>query len=175
MPSADTIIDVRSLIDRPGATRSLDRLVPAPGDLPDELTRLTGPVSIRARIDSVVDGLLVGGTVAAPVRLACSRCLAEWNDTVRSDITELFTAGDAGATDDVEVGYDIVDATIDLDVMIRDALAGAMPVRPLCTTDCAGLCPTCGTDLNQRGCDGHPARPDQRWAALADLKFPDAR
>lgn len=194
MPSpADTLIDVRSLIDRPGATSSLDRHVAVPADLADDLVEIGPHVTVAAIIERVVDGLLVRGTVTAPARIACARCLTERDDELRTDVVEMFSAP-AGAEDDVEPGYDIVEGTIDLDTLIRDALAVVTPTRPLCRPDCAGLCPVCGADRNfeepgsanhvQDGlrpadglapCPGHPEEHDQRWAALSDLRLPDAR
>jgi uncharacterized protein len=180
MPSpADTLIDVRSLIDRPGATRSLDRHVAVPAHLADDLVEVGPNVTVAAIIERVVDGLLVRGTVSAPVRVACARCLAERDDELRADVAELFDTR-VGAEDDAEPGYAIVDATIDLDTLIRDALAAVMPTRPLCRPDCAGLCPVCGADRNvvgpddQASCADHPEPHDQRWAALSDLRLPDA-
>lgn len=175
MPSsADTLIDVRSLIDRPGATRSLDRHVTVPADFADELIDVGPHVRVTAIIERVVDGLLVRGTVAAPARVACARCLTEGDEELRADVVEMFSAR-VGAEDDVEPGYDIVDAIIDLDTLIRDALAAVMPVRPLCGPDCAGLCEVCGADLNVAPCDGHPEQHDPRWAVLSELRLPDAR
>jgi uncharacterized protein len=148
-PSADTVVDVRSLIKRPGATSSLDRVVPAPSDLSDDLVRLGPRVTVHALIDSVVEGLLVRGTVSVPAQVACSRCLVERPQDIEGAVAELFVAPDGGGRhDEIEAGYDIVDATIDIDTLIRDALADAVPVRPLCRPECAGLCPTCGVDRN---------------------------
>ena len=172
---------------------SLDRHVGVPADLSDELVELGPQVLVDAIIERVVDGLLVRGTVTAPARVACARCLAESDSELRSDVLELFSSR-SGDDDEVEPGYAIVDATIDIDSMVRDALAAATPVRPLCRPDCAGLCPVCGADRNVAGprpsehisdgrrppgdhvpCDGHPQDRDQRWAVLSDLKLPDAR
>ncbi|HEX6256245.1 MAG TPA: DUF177 domain-containing protein [Euzebyales bacterium] len=172
MPShADTTIDVRALIDRPGATRSLDRELPVPRDLSDDLV-VPGPkVRADVLIERVVDGLLVRGTVTAQARVACARCLVTRDGTLRTDVIELFSS-EVGEDD--EPGYAIVDATIDLDTMLRDALADAMPMRPLCRPDCRGLCPVCGADLNTQPCDGHEERADPRWATLSELQLPDA-
>lgn len=173
VPSS-TLIDVRSLIDHPGATKSLDRVVPTPADLSDDIVRIGPQATVAAVIDSVVDGLLVRGAVTAPATLACARCLAKRSDEITAEVVELFRApGTDGG--EVDAGYDIADATIDIDTLLRDALAAAIPVRPLCRPDCAGLCPTCGADRNVAPCDGHPQQGDQRWAALADLQLPDAR
>lgn len=191
---SDTVVDVRELVGHPGATRALDARMPAPADLSDDLVDIGTEATVHVMIESVVDGLLVRGTVRAPARVACARCLVERDETLGSDVVELFTAPDhadssadpgsaehaadrLGRAEDstIEAGYDIVDDRIDLDTLLRDALAAAMPVRPLCRPDCAGLCPTCGADRNVAPCDGHPEQHDQRWAALADLQLPDAR
>lgn len=166
----DTAVDVRSLLDRPGATMSLRRSIAVPADLSDELVALGPTVSVDAIVERVVDGLLVRGAVTTPVTLSCARCLATRVDEIHADVVELFSA----TGDDDEPGYEIVDATIDLDALLRDALAAATPVRPLCRPDCPGLCPTCGADLAVAPCGGHDDRHDPRWAALSRLQLPDA-
>jgi uncharacterized protein len=173
--SADTLIDVRALIDRPGATTSLDRRMPAPADLSDDLVRIGPHVTVEGIVESVVDGVLVRGALTAQVRLVCARCLTERDGEVRADVVELFSAPDHVGDAAAEAGYEIVDATIDLDTLQRDALAAAVPTRPLCRPDCAGLCPVCGADLNTAPCDGHPEQHDPRWSALADLQLTHAR
>lgn len=148
--------------------------MPAPADLSDDIVEIGAEADVHVMIESVVDGLLVRGTVRAPARVACARCLVEGDETLGSDVVELFTTPDR-ADGDGDAGYDIEDDRIDLDILLRDALATAVPVRPLCRPDCAGLCPACGADRNVAPCDGHPEEHDQRWAALADLQLPDAR
>ena len=58
---------------------------------------------------------------------------------------------------------------LDLDRWAHDALLLAMPLRVLCREECAGLCPTCGTDLNNGSCDCVVETVDDRWSALRDL------
>jgi uncharacterized protein len=53
--------------------------------------------------------------------------------------------------------------------MARDALVDLLPARILCRQDCAGLCPTCGVDLNAGPCSCPPAATDSRWAALQQI------
>jgi uncharacterized protein len=50
--------------------------------------------------------------------------------------------------------------------MLRDATGLALPLNPLCRTDCAGLCATCGKDLNDGACDCVEEVADPRWDAL---------
>lgn len=166
---------VRELIGRPGASRQLDRRMPTPAALSDEIVRIGDDVTLSGVLESVVDGLLVRGTVRAPARVACVRCLTEHDDTVEADVVELFSRPDDADPDAVDAGYEIVDDTIDFDTLLRDTLAAARPTHPLCRPDCAGLCATCGADLNVAPCGGHADRPDPRWSTLAGLDLPDAR
>lgn len=76
------------------------------------------------------------------------------------------------AVENEETVYDL-DANadvLDLGPLLRDLVATEIPVRLLCTDDCAGLCAVCGQDLNEADC-GHGQEPttDPRWAKLAQL------
>ena len=56
---------------------------------------------------------------------------------------------------------------------MRDAVVLALPFRPLCRPDCAGLCPECGVRLDDAEPGHHHEQLDPRWSALGSL-FPDA-
>jgi uncharacterized protein len=58
---------------------------------------------------------------------------------------------------------------LDLTEAIRQYALLAVPMKPLCREDCAGLCPGCGRNLNQGGCDCPPQEADPRWAKLKNL------
>ena len=67
--------------------------------------------------------------------------------------------------------YPLEGEEIDLELPVRDALLLDLPAAPLCRDDCAGLCPACGADWNQRSCDCDMTIPDPRWDALRELTF----
>ena len=55
---------------------------------------------------------------------------------------------------------------------LRFAAALAAPVKVLCRSDCAGLCPICAADLNEAGAGHrHERAPDARWAKLRELRL----
>ena len=58
---------------------------------------------------------------------------------------------------------------IDLEPVLRDQVVLALPFQPLCTDDCPGLCPECGTRLADDPDHRHEERTDPRWAALSGL------
>ena len=58
---------------------------------------------------------------------------------------------------------------LDLSEAVRQYERSALPLRALCRPDCAGLCPVCGQDLNERACGCERVANDGRWAGLATL------
>jgi len=50
------------------------------------------------------------------------------------------------------------------------AIALALPDKILCRSDCAGLCPMCGKNLNDEPHEHDEHEADPRWAALAELR-----
>jgi len=123
------------------------------------------------------------GAVEADVDLQCSRCLEPFTIHVQAPLEELFRqtidvvsghplpqeAGD----DDLDV-FDIdQNHIVDLTEPVRQALLVALPMRPLHSEDCRGLCPICGTNLNLAQCDCVAEDADPRLAALASLLTDD--
>lgn len=172
-----TIVDVSALIGSPGATRPVQLDVPVPEGFEVPLTSFVGPAEEQVHVDgvleSLVEGVLLRGSVAAEVAQQCALCLEDLPPReVRVDVDELFEeVSQTAERDDVEPGYTITDERIDIDAMIRDALAQAIPDAPRCTEGCKGLCPSCGTNLNSGTCGCDDTVVDARWAALSDLEI----
>ena len=59
---------------------------------------------------------------------------------------------------------------LDLSAWARDALALELPDKILCREECAGLCPTCGKNLNEEPHEHEEEVTDSRWSALERLK-----
>jgi uncharacterized protein len=170
----DHVLNVSDLIDRPGSSRQVDFAVPTPDEFDLPLVEVRGPVRLSGVVESVVDGLLVRAALVADLALQCARCLEPVEDSARTDVVELFVDPlrvplDA---DPPDPGYEIVDGRIDVDALLRDALVPATPFQPLCRPDCAGLCASCGADLNAGPCGCRDVAVDTRWAPLAGLDLP---
>lgn len=128
------------------------------------------PADLDLRLESVIEGVLVSGTVVAPLTGECARCLEPLSDSVTVELRELFyyadRATEAGEDDDERV---LVDDRADLEPVVRDALVIDLPLSPVCRPDCAGLCVDCGVRLDDVGPDHTHDRADPRWAALSAL------
>lgn len=169
-PTHDTVLSVLDLVDRPGASRRIDLALDPPADLDLPLTEAVGPLRLHGVLESVVDGILVRGELAGELAMQCARCLTPVDVAVAADVAELFTDPGRAEADDVEPGYTVHEGRIDVDTLLRDALAPAVPVAPLHDPHCRGLCPTCGADLNTLADHGHDDVPDLRWGALSSLR-----
>ena len=58
---------------------------------------------------------------------------------------------------------------LDLGEAVRQSALASLPMKPLCHSDCAGLCPHCGVNLNEVRCQCQEDEGDPRWAPLRQL------
>jgi len=105
-----------------------------------------GPIDVDVFARLTGDTLLVKGTINARPRLRCSRCLEYYEHTL--------SCPDYMFTTTVRDG-DIIDLT----ESIREDIIIALPLKPLCSEDCKGLCPECGGSLNKGPCGCSCAGP----------------
>jgi len=158
-------ISVADLVRRPGLSRTVALHEPV-SELGTPVTGVPAeePVALDLTLERVPDGIVVRGTVRAQWRAECSRCLQEVSGEREVHVDELYEPHPlAGET------YLLDGDEIDLEPVVRDALLLELPTVPLCRPDCAGLCPHCGTDRNERTCECTVDDTDPRWAALAAL------
>jgi uncharacterized protein len=112
----------------------------------------------------------VSGTASAQLTGECSRCLDELSEDVEERIEELFAYPDSlteETTDEDEIPR-VVDEHVDLEQTVRDAIAIDLPMAPLCSEDCLGLCPECGERRADLGPGHRHETLDPRWAALRE-------
>jgi uncharacterized protein len=167
-PRSPFVVDTRELGRRPGSMRELRRDLAAPADWRLELVEVpTGsPVELELRLESVVDGVLVSAEVHAPLSAECGRCLEPVTSRLDLSVSELFVYEPEADDDEVPV---LDGDLIDLEPVLRDAVVLALPLNPVCSPDCAGLCARCGARLADVGRDHAHDDLDPRWAALRSL------
>jgi uncharacterized protein len=171
-PRLPLVLTARELSRRPGSLRVVQRTVPAPADLGVELVRVPEGelVELDLRMEAVVEGVLVSGTITAPISGECGRCLDPFTGTIAVGVQELFAYPDSTTDDtsDAEEVRRLVGDLLDLEPVVRDALVLAMPLSPVCRDGCRGLCPTCGSRWDDLPADHSHETFDPRWAALAE-------
>jgi uncharacterized protein len=127
------------------------------------------PVVLDVSLSSYPGGITVQGTVQARWVGECRRCGGAVSSVVNADVRERFTP--VGGTDRDEDAYPIAGDELDLEPLARDAVLLELPLAPLCSPDCRGLCPQCGANWNLETCDC-PTTRDPRWSALDALRDP---
>lgn len=138
-----------------------------PGD-----ARFHGAIAVTAEIARFGKELSVTGVLTGmPVR-QCVRCLKDYEAMLRLPFAVAYRRDDKPARvpgeavrvdpreDDDEV-YLYAGDSVELADMLREQIILATPMQPLCKSDCPGLCPVCGIDLNERRCDC----PEERGAS----------
>ena len=119
------------------------------------------------------DEIICQANIKAEAELECSRCVEIYDLPLHTSIqfvVQMLDATPEGAVD--EDDFQIISkSTCDLEIgqRVREAVILAIPFKPLCSEDCRGLCPMCGTDLNETQCDCVPDKIDERWDILKKL------
>ena len=151
-----------------GQSRDTELDIPNPLKVADDLTIdwLRGVLHLSRNSR----GILVQGQLATQFPGECARCLEETSVPVELDLEELFVyPAEPGATFVVTE-----DGNLDLAPLIREEAIVSVPQTALCRPNCAGLCPSCGANLNDGPCDCDQDVIDPRFAALQKLLDPPA-
>ena len=149
--------------------------------------RVTSPIHFAVDAQKMGEQLLVTGEMATEIDAECSRCTARYRHRLAEPFRlvldpagERVPADPEGAEalkrdglclgEEIEAGW-YRGPEIGLAAFFSEIVALALPVQPLCSEACKGLCSRCGTDLNLGLCDCPDVRPDSPFAALAGLKL----
>jgi DUF177 domain-containing protein len=154
-------VDIRDL--QRGPVRTVGQLQPDDPAFEGLDLDLVGPVSVNGQLQTTGDGeYLWRGKVQAVMHGECRRCLTDVRNEVDIDVDAAVFSTDPEAADDPDF-YPLLARASHVDVrdVVREELALAAPARLLlCREDCAGLCLTCGADLNSGPCGcSAPAEP----------------
>ena len=135
-------------------------------------------IEVDLRISAVSEGVLASAQVRALAVGECTRCLDRIELDLDEEFNELFIyepdhrskrrEKEIVVEDEDEV-LTMEGDTIDLEGPIRDALILNLPVNPLCSEDCLGLCAGCGVKWVDLPEDHGHDQLDIRWAGLEKL------
>lgn len=106
--------------------------------------------------------------VSGKATVHCARCAKPFEVTISFPVREtLMREDEASTADDEVILYQGKEIELD-DIIISNFLMN-VPVKYLCRDDCKGLCPQCGTNLNENMCDCSKDVIDPRWEKLAEI------
>lgn len=128
-----------------------------------ELKKFDGTITIGR----TPQGLVVQGKFSADTKLECVRCLREFVFPLTWEVTELYAFNKKSVSESELMVPD--DAHIDLAPLLRECALLEVPIKPLHSPDCKGLCIECGQDLNVKDCGHSQEEDDSPFAPLKDL------
>lgn len=145
-------------------------------DIDSSVSRVQGQV----RLIRTNRSILVKGRLQSDVEITCSRCLNMFRYPLEIYVEEEYfsiTDGTSLPRPD-EPGYFTIDERhlLDLTEAVQQYALLAIPIKPLCRRDCAGLCPHCGCDRNRESCYCIPQQTDNspsdfnKLASISDMK-----
>jgi len=139
--------------------------------------RQVEPLDVRATAELVDGQIRVFGTLQTRVELVCARCLETVTEEMTRDFDLFYRPLSTIAREDAfKLKFDETDiAFFDGEgLFLADVLAEQVnlliPMKVICRSDCRGLCPHCGTNLNSEECRCETHSPDPRLAPLARVK-----
>ncbi len=100
------------------------------------------------------DKVIIQGKINGKLNTICARCLEKFILPIKTEFVAIFKKKEMADKIDNEEGIYVYEKNeIDLFNYIRETLLLELPIKPLCNSDCKGLCPVCGKNLNKEKCN----------------------
>jgi uncharacterized protein len=156
----------------------------------DGLCRVETPFRFGLEVARIREQIILEGDLVGCVGLECSRCAKRYSHALRDSYRLVLSpakdrepvdpegAESLAATglclggEDLEAGW-FRGPVIRLDDFFGEVIALAMPLQPLCRSDCLGICSHCGVDLSEAQCQCADEKVVSPFAALVQLKGAD--
>jgi uncharacterized protein len=134
-------------------------------------------VDVQCQITRASSTIFIKGSLSVLLGICCSRCLEDAELSAGGDFYYTLVPMTPETREDVElqaqeleIGYYQGDF-IDLTPIICEQIILQIPIKPLCSEECKGLCPQCGVNLNVASCNCHLEFVDPRLAVLKNIKI----
>lgn len=139
--------------------------------------RQAGPLDVRATAELVEAHIRIYGHFSVRVELVCARCLEGTAEEVSKDFDLFYRPASSIPAEseiqlkdgETEVGFFAGEGVFLADVLAEQVQL-QIPMKAICRSDCRGLCPQCGANLNHEGCRCETQSADPRLAPLARFK-----
>lgn len=167
------VIELEGRIESPGESVRVEGVLDvASYAVGEKEFTLDNGIAYDVMLTNAGDGILATGIVRAQATGTCDRCLDPAHIDIAGEIEEYFLFQAPDDPEEYEDGFELVgeNRSVDLSGPISDAVIMDTPFVVLCRPDCAGLCPTCGCNLNREQCDC-TTRAEEEWVASDENPF----
>ncbi len=146
-------------------------------ELPVRVNKHPDTAHVLIKISKLGKMVFAEGSVKISATLTCSRCLKDYPYPLDLTFNEEYTP--AGVSEE-EKEYELTeeelnldyysDEQLDINELVTEQILLAVPMKPLCSPECTGLCPVCGKDMNEGKCNCKTEQVDPRLKPLERLK-----
>jgi len=103
------------------------------------------------------EDIFIKGNITTLISFVCSRCIIPFEFPVDSKFDLVYLPGELDVMKDHLEGDDInelyyYENKIDIREVILEQLNLSFPAKPLCSENCAGICPVCGKIISSSKC-----------------------
>ena len=153
------------------------RFEPSAFDPQDDDYTVAAPVNVSVVVEKAgKDAFRVTGGTTTRLELQCGRCLEEFQVPVDANfelryVPAVENTGEGEreiAEDDLTTAF-YREGALDVIDLLREQFQLVLPMKPLCSEACRGLCPECGANLNRNDCGCAPKWEDPRLAVLKTI------
>jgi uncharacterized protein len=117
------------------------------------------PLSLNLSFALLGEKIIIEGGFQTIIRINCVSCLSEFKQPLEADFRYILWPQSTASVEaeqelqqeDMEIGY-YQGGVIDLWPLVAEQMYLALPQNPHCHEGCQGLCPSCGTNLNEKQC-----------------------
>jgi len=174
-PPGAMFLDVKELAVR--KLRLRQSYSPGTVDFHSAEFRQVEPLEVCATAELVEGQIRIAGELHTRLELVCARCLEPVAEEVSRDFDLFYRPMNSMSreeefrlkVDDTEIAFFEGDGLFLADVLAEQVIL-AIPMKVICRSDCRGLCPHCGANLNTDECRCEAHAADTRLAPLARLK-----
>ncbi|MBV7363801.1 DUF177 domain-containing protein [Actinomycetaceae bacterium TAE3-ERU4] len=176
MPNSSFVLPVTELLRNPQVPQYRECVFEIPESWETEYASyLAESVGADVSLTASDGGILASVSLPLQWTAQCSRCATDFVDTLEVSLNEYYTTeakvvnalseGDEEASEwPTHDGFQI-----DLEPRLREEAILALPLLPLCDSDCEGLCPDCGFPYEELEADHSHEEIDPRFAKLQML------
>ena len=170
-------VDIESILEVLAETIEVhDDLALSTFEVGSELFRPQGPAHFDVTLTNGGTAIVGMGKVTLPVLATCARCLVEFPTTIEAEVDGFYIrpGHEEGLPEEQEIEYIDSEHRVDILPAIMAGLVLEAPFAPLHDERCAGICVTCGADLNEGPCGCELGQPgdDHPFSALKGLIEP---
>lgn len=118
----------------------------------------------------------VNGNVKTELETDCDRCLGKALFPVDTHFDLFYRPAEASVVEEehsidegeAEMGFYELPG-LELEDILKEQVLLQLPMQLVCSPDCKGICPVCGSNRNETNCHCEVRLADDRWQALKNI------